>query len=209
MRKRRGNGRFERATVANTFGLKVVACASCRGFNTHVIGTSRPATCKHCGASPLVDITEVDTEQPRPRLRDADGLIDASKMRVQHLPPLDVQREPVAAVSTKREPKPAALHVKLDFGMRDERGRRVGVDVRVYEHEPASKHEPNFYVHVWVTRDGCCFGAIPKMHDADSLESAKALALLKVLATIKRYKAKFTPSELPEVLTTRVREALA
>jgi hypothetical protein len=39
---RRGNGRFQRNTLANTFGLHAPACPSCRSFNTHGVLVQLP-----------------------------------------------------------------------------------------------------------------------------------------------------------------------
>jgi hypothetical protein len=51
---RRSNGRFQRNTLANTFGLKAPICSECNSFNPHGIGEPPPATCHNCG-KPLVD----------------------------------------------------------------------------------------------------------------------------------------------------------
>lgn len=56
-RARRGDGRFVRSTLANTFGLKALVCAKCRTFNTVPLGEARPETCHACGES-LRDLSE-------------------------------------------------------------------------------------------------------------------------------------------------------
>lgn len=47
---RRGNGRWQRNTLENTFGLHAGFCATCRGFNPHGIHEAAPDLCAHCGA---------------------------------------------------------------------------------------------------------------------------------------------------------------
>ena len=49
LRSRAGNGRFRRATVANTFGLRVPVCPHCRGCNPVAVGEEPPEACKQCG----------------------------------------------------------------------------------------------------------------------------------------------------------------
>ena len=44
------NGRYERATLANTFGLSVEVCPVCRIMNPHGVGEPKPAHCHDCGA---------------------------------------------------------------------------------------------------------------------------------------------------------------
>lgn len=58
---RRGSGRFTRNTMENTFGLRVVVCAGCRGCNPHGCREPRPEKCGQCGAAPLVDASEAVT----------------------------------------------------------------------------------------------------------------------------------------------------
>ena len=60
---RRGNGRFQRNTLENTFGLKAYVCVSCRSFNPVSVGDGRPEACKHCGATPFVDISDAPKEE--------------------------------------------------------------------------------------------------------------------------------------------------
>lgn len=48
---RLGNGRFQRNTLANTFGLHALVCPSCRSFNTHGVGEPAPARCHSCGVA--------------------------------------------------------------------------------------------------------------------------------------------------------------
>lgn len=59
LRARRGDGRFTRSTLANTFGLKALVCANCRTFNTVPLGEESPETCHACG-KPLRDISETE-----------------------------------------------------------------------------------------------------------------------------------------------------
>ncbi len=62
-RSRAGNGRYRRATLANTFGLQAWVCAypDCNRFNTSGVGEGRPETCHACGR-PLVDISDPQEE---------------------------------------------------------------------------------------------------------------------------------------------------
>lgn len=46
---RRGNGRFQRNTLANTFGLRAGICEECRRLNPSHIGDPVPLVCQHCG----------------------------------------------------------------------------------------------------------------------------------------------------------------
>ena len=48
---RRGNGRFQRNTLENTFGLRANICESCRRFNPTSVGAPTPDKCAHCGWS--------------------------------------------------------------------------------------------------------------------------------------------------------------
>jgi rubrerythrin len=56
---RRGNGRFTRNTLGNTFGLRAWVCASCRRFNTTGVGAGPPTVCHACG-EPFVDIADAE-----------------------------------------------------------------------------------------------------------------------------------------------------
>lgn len=47
---RQANGRFRRATLANTFGLEAPTCPKCGRFNPHEVGAPPPETCHACGA---------------------------------------------------------------------------------------------------------------------------------------------------------------
>jgi hypothetical protein len=47
---RRGNGRFTRNTLENTFGLSAPVCPVCRSFNPHPAGEPTPEKCHSCGA---------------------------------------------------------------------------------------------------------------------------------------------------------------
>jgi hypothetical protein len=42
---RKSNGRFRRATLENTFGLKVLVCPVCRTMQPHEVGTEPPTHC--------------------------------------------------------------------------------------------------------------------------------------------------------------------
>ncbi len=46
---RRGNGRFTRNTLENTFGLTVQACPHCGRFNPRAVGEPERETCHACG----------------------------------------------------------------------------------------------------------------------------------------------------------------
>jgi transposase-like protein len=46
---RRGNGRFQRNTLENTFGLTVQTCPHCRTFNPRSVGEPKRETCHACG----------------------------------------------------------------------------------------------------------------------------------------------------------------
>jgi hypothetical protein len=50
---RRGNGRFTRNTMENTFGLSVQTCPwpDCRRFNPRPVGEAPRETCHACGRS--------------------------------------------------------------------------------------------------------------------------------------------------------------
>ena len=48
---RRGNGRFTRNTMENTFGLSVQVCPHCNRFNPRDAGTPELETCRACGKS--------------------------------------------------------------------------------------------------------------------------------------------------------------
>lgn len=63
MYSRRSNGRFQRATLANTFGLSAPICPNpkCRRFNPHDIGEAAPTHCHACGTA-LGETADTDTE---------------------------------------------------------------------------------------------------------------------------------------------------
>ena len=46
---RQRNGRYRRATLENTFGLKAPVCPHCRGLNPHGINEPAPEVCGQCG----------------------------------------------------------------------------------------------------------------------------------------------------------------
>ncbi len=54
---RRANGRFQRATMENTFGLRVWVCAACHGCNPRAVDEAPPEICAHCGV-PFRDADE-------------------------------------------------------------------------------------------------------------------------------------------------------
>ena len=54
---RRSNGRFQRNTLENTFGLKAWVCIECRRFIPLNVGEPKPETCPHC-EKPFKDISE-------------------------------------------------------------------------------------------------------------------------------------------------------
>jgi hypothetical protein len=47
---RRGNGRFTRSTLANTFGLNVEICErpECRRMTSYALGEAKPSVCQAC-----------------------------------------------------------------------------------------------------------------------------------------------------------------
>ncbi len=49
LQARRANGRFQRNTLSNTFGLKAYICTDCRAINTVAVGQSKPNACHKCG----------------------------------------------------------------------------------------------------------------------------------------------------------------
>lgn len=53
VRSRQPNGRFRRATLANTFGLEAPVCPNeaCRRFNPHRVGEPDPTHCHACGTA--------------------------------------------------------------------------------------------------------------------------------------------------------------
>lgn len=51
LQSRRSNGRWQRNTLANTFGLSVEVCPTCRIFNPYAVGQPKPVTCHDCGAA--------------------------------------------------------------------------------------------------------------------------------------------------------------
>lgn len=46
---RRGNGRFQRNTLENTFGLTVQVCPHCQQLNPRGVGEPKLDTCHACG----------------------------------------------------------------------------------------------------------------------------------------------------------------
>lgn len=51
---RRNNGRWQRNTMENTFGLHAGVCPSCGKFNPSPVGEPQPDVCHHCGAAMAV-----------------------------------------------------------------------------------------------------------------------------------------------------------
>jgi rubrerythrin len=51
MHSRRADGRFRRATLENTFGLRVLICPECSQLNPYEAGTPAPDSCHACGAA--------------------------------------------------------------------------------------------------------------------------------------------------------------
>lgn len=51
---RRGNGRFQKATLENTFGLTTRICPHCNGLNPHKADEPAPEVCGQCGKSLLL-----------------------------------------------------------------------------------------------------------------------------------------------------------
>lgn len=49
IQSRRGNGRFQRNTMENTFGLHVKVCPKCRSFTTYEVGEATTIRCHSCG----------------------------------------------------------------------------------------------------------------------------------------------------------------
>jgi len=54
---RRGNGRFTKNTMENTFGLHCAGCphADCRRLNPSRVGEPAPTTCHACGRSLIAE----------------------------------------------------------------------------------------------------------------------------------------------------------
>lgn len=48
LQARRGNGRWQRNTMENTFGLHAGICPRCGSFNPHGLNEEAPLLCKHC-----------------------------------------------------------------------------------------------------------------------------------------------------------------
>lgn len=72
---RQNNGRFRRATMANTFGLQVEICPSCRGCNLYSISEAKPDTCCQCGQSLDIEtaVQESSTPLTEAEVRDLDA----------------------------------------------------------------------------------------------------------------------------------------
>lgn len=49
LQARRGNGRWQRNTLENTFGLHAGICPTCNSFNPHGVTEQAPDICVHCG----------------------------------------------------------------------------------------------------------------------------------------------------------------
>lgn len=50
---RKANGRFRKATLENTFGLKAFVCTECRAISTVNVGQAKPEKCHKCGNGEL------------------------------------------------------------------------------------------------------------------------------------------------------------
>lgn len=48
---RETSGRFRRATLGNTFGLRVYPCPKCAAMNPSNVNEPKPRTCAACGES--------------------------------------------------------------------------------------------------------------------------------------------------------------
>lgn len=48
---RRANGRFQRSTLENTFGLRVLVCLDCRGMTSYGVREDPPRACGQCGGA--------------------------------------------------------------------------------------------------------------------------------------------------------------
>jgi hypothetical protein len=53
IQSRASNGRYRRATLANTFGLVALICEDCRRINPVEIGKPKPTECHACGSERL------------------------------------------------------------------------------------------------------------------------------------------------------------
>lgn len=49
IQSRRPNGRWQRSTLENTFGLSANVCPDCGSFNPCRVGEPKPETCRECG----------------------------------------------------------------------------------------------------------------------------------------------------------------
>jgi hypothetical protein len=57
---RQSSGRFRRATLENTFGLRAPSCPECHQLNPHGVDEPEPENCHACGA-------KLRPEPPEPR----------------------------------------------------------------------------------------------------------------------------------------------
>lgn len=53
IQSRASSGRYRRATLANTFGMRAWVCEDCRRLNPTGAGESKPAACHACGSERL------------------------------------------------------------------------------------------------------------------------------------------------------------
>ncbi len=53
---RRTNGRFQRNTLENVFGLRVEVCPHCGSFNPYSVREPKPDNCHACGNSLAVEV---------------------------------------------------------------------------------------------------------------------------------------------------------
>jgi hypothetical protein len=70
---RRGNGRFTRNTMENTFGLHCDVCPNdeCRRLNPSPVGAPRPTHCHACGAALTQRAADVLTPESAARTSSA------------------------------------------------------------------------------------------------------------------------------------------
>jgi hypothetical protein len=61
---RRGNGRFTRNTMENTFGLHCEVCDVCRSLSPWAVGEPKPKRCHNCGA--LLGVNKSEPERHKP-----------------------------------------------------------------------------------------------------------------------------------------------
>jgi hypothetical protein len=108
---RRGNGRWQRNTMENTFGLHVDVCESCRAFVSYSISEAPPDACHRCGE---IIIRERCTHGrcrdrfPDPFLYQAGAYKECDKLAVA----ADARTREGQCSEHVNEPEPAALVAK-------------------------------------------------------------------------------------------------